>query len=70
MVLTLVPMWHLKLLVLLYTDDTNVFGTSKKDFQNNLDMFIRKVNYLLWLNLNRIFYTREDQHFDLNLDGH
>ena len=30
---------YLKLLVLLYPDDTVVFGTDEKEFQNNLDMF-------------------------------
>ena len=30
---------YLKLLVLLYADDTDVFGTDEKEFQNNLDMF-------------------------------
>ena len=30
---------YLKLLVLLYADDTVVFGTDEKEFQNNLDMF-------------------------------
>ena len=30
---------YLKLFVLLYADDTVVFGTDEKEFQNNLDMF-------------------------------
>ena len=30
---------YLKLLVLLYADDTVVFGTDEKEFQNNSDMF-------------------------------
>ena len=30
---------YLKLLVLLYANDTVVFGTDEKEFQNNLDMF-------------------------------
>ena len=30
--------FYLKLFVLLYTDDTVVYGTDEKDFQNNLDI--------------------------------
>ena len=32
---------YLKVLVLLFADDTVVFGTDEKEFQNNLDMFYK-----------------------------
>ena len=37
---------YLKLLVLLYADDTVIFGTNAKDFQKNLDTFYDYTN--LW----------------------
>ena len=65
----------MKLLVLLYADDTVVFGTDKKEFQNNLDMFY-EYSELWHLSINfdkikiMIFGTRQDQRFNFNLGGH
>ena len=60
---------YLKLLVLLYADDTVVFGTDEKEFQNNLDMFY-EYSELWHLSVNfdktkiMIFGTRQDQRFN------
>ena len=66
---------YLKLLVQLYADDTVVFGTDEKEFQNNLDMFYKYSE--LWhlaINFDKtkflIFGTRQDQRFNFNLGGH
>ena len=66
---------YLKLLVLLYADNTVVFGTDE-DFQNNLNMFY-KYSELLHLttciNFDKtkimIFGTKQDQRLDFNLGG-
>ena len=61
---------YLKLLVLLYANDTVVFGTDEKEFQNNLDMFY-EYSELWHLSINfdktkiMIFGTRQDKHFNL-----
>ena len=61
--------------MLLYADDTVVFGTDEKEFQNNLDMFY-KYSELWHLSVNfdktkiMIFGTRQDQRFNFNLGGH
>ena len=61
--------------MLLYADDTVVFGTDEKEFQNNLDMFY-EYSELWHLSVNfdktkiMIFGTRQDQRFNLNLGGH
>ena len=63
---------YLKLLVLLYADDTVVFGTDEKEFQNNLDM-IYKYSELWHLSINfdntkiMIFGTPQDQRLNFNL---
>ena len=61
--------------MLLYADDTVVFGTDEKEFQNNLDMFYKYSE--LWqpsVNFDKtktmIFGTRQDQRFNFNLGGH
>ena len=61
--------------MLLYADDTVVFGTEEKEFQNNLDIFYEHSE--LWhLSINfdkteiMIFGTRQDQRFNFNPDGH
>ena len=54
---------YLKLLALLYANNTVVFGTDEKEFQNNLDMFYEYLE--LWH-----FGTRQDQRFNINLGGH
>ena len=66
---------YLKLLVLLYADDTVVFGTDEKEFQNSLDMFYEYSE--LWhlaINFDKtkilIFGNRQDQRFKFNLGGH
>ena len=66
---------YLKLLVLVYTDDTIVFGTDEKEIKNNLDMFYEYSE--LWnLSINfdktriMIFGTRQDQRCNFNLGGH
>ena len=61
--------------MLLYADDTVVFGTDEKEFQNNLDMFY-EYSELWHLSVNfdktkiMIFGTRLDQRFNFNLGGH
>ena len=66
---------YLKLLVLLYADDTFVFCTDEKEFQDNLDMFY-EYSKLWHLSINfdktksMIFGTRQDQRFNFNLCGH
>ena len=61
--------------MLLYADDTVVFGTEEKEFQNNLDMFY-EYSELWHLSINfdktkiMIFGTRQDQRFNLNLGEH
>ena len=61
--------------MLLYADDTVVFGTDEKEFQNNFDVFYAYSE--LWhLSVNfdktkiMIFGTRQDQRFNFNLGGH
>ena len=60
---------------MLYADDTVVFGTDEKEFQNNLDMFY-EYSELWHLSINfdktkiMIFGTRQDQRFNINLGGH
>ena len=67
--------FYLKLFVLLYVDDTVVFGTDEKEFQKNLDMFF-EYSELWHLNINYdkskiiIFGTRRDKHFDFHFGGH
>ena len=57
---------YLILFVLLYADDTVIFGTDEKDIQKNLDMFF-KYSELWHLHINydktkiMIFGTRCDQ---------
>ena len=56
---------YLKLLALLYADDTIVFGTDQTDFQNNLDMFCEYSElWHLTINFNKtkimISGTRQD----------
>ena len=67
--------FYLKLLVLVYTDDTIVIGTDEKEIKNNLDMFYEYSE--LWnLSINfdknriMIFGTRQDQRCNFNLGGH
>ena len=66
---------YLKLLVLLYADDTDAFGTDEREFQNNLDMFY-EYSELWHLSIYfdktkiMIFGTRQDQRFNFNLGGH
>ena len=66
---------YFKLLVLRYADDTVVFCTDEKEFQNNLDMFY-EYSELWYLPINfdktkiMIFGTRQDQRFNSNLGGH
>ena len=61
--------------MLLYADDTVVFGTVKKDFQNNLNMFY-EYSELWHLSINfdktkvMIFDTRQEQRFEFSLGGH
>ena len=61
--------------MLLYADDTVVFGTDEKEFQNNLDMFY-EYSELWHLSINfdknkiMTFGTRQDQRFNYNLGGH
>ena len=58
-----------------YADDTVVFGTDEKEFQNNLDMFY-EYSELWHLSVNfdktkiMIFGTRQDQRFNFKLGGH
>ena len=66
---------YLELVVLLYADDTVVFGTDEKEFQNNLDMFYEYLQ--LWhvsINFDKTkimtFGTRQDQSFNFNLGSH
>ena len=71
---------HMKLLVLLYADNTVVFATDEKEFQNNLDTFYEYTFYEyseLWrlsINFNKtkimIIGTRQDQRFNFNIGGH
>ena len=61
--------------MLLYADDTVGFGTAKKEFQNNLDMFYEYSElWRLSINFDKtkimIFGTQQDQRFNLNLGGH
>ena len=45
---------YLKLIVLLYADDTVIFGTDEKSFQDNLDMFFEyAVSWKLDVNLSK-----------------
>ena len=61
--------------MLLYADDTVVFGTDEKEFQNNLDIFY-EYSELWHLSIKfdktkiMIFGTRQDQHFNFDLGGH
>ena len=58
---------YLNLFVLLYADDTVVFGTDEKEFQKNLDTFF-DYSEVWHLNINyekKIFGTRRDLYFDL-----
>ena len=61
--------------MLLYANDTVVFGTDEKEFQNYLDMFY-EYSELWHLSVNfdktkiMIFGTRHDQRFNFNLGGH
>ena len=61
--------------MLLYANDTVVFGTDEKELQNNLDMFY-EYSELWHLSINfdktkiMIFGTRKDQRFNFNLGGH
>ena len=61
--------------MLLYADETVVFGSDEKEFQNNLDMFY-KYSELWHLSINfdktyiMIFGTRQDQRFNFNLGDH
>ena len=64
---------YLKLLVLLYADDTVIFVTDKTSFQKNLDIFYEYAK--IWqLNINYhktkvlIFGTRNDGRFSLKKD--
>ena len=63
---------YLKLFVLLYADDTVIFGTDENDIQKKLDMFF-EYSELWYLNINydktkiMIFGTRCDQPFDFHL---
>ena len=66
---------HLKLLMLLYANDTVVFGTDEKEFQNNLDMFYKysELYHLsIYYDKNKImiFGTRQDQRFSFILGGY
>ena len=66
---------YLKLLVLLYADDTVVLGTDEKDLQNNLDiMFECSELWHLTINFDKTtimkFGTQQEQRFDFNLGGH
>ena len=61
--------------MLLYADDTVVFGTDEMKFPNNLDMFDEYSE--LWhlsINFNKTkimsFGPRQDQHSNFNLGGH
>ena len=62
------------MLGVLYADDTVVFGTAEKEFQNNLDIFFEYLE--LWhLSINfdktkiMTFSTRQDQRFNFDLGG-
>ena len=61
--------------MLLYADDTVVFGTDEMEIPNNLDMFY-EYSELWHLSINfdktkiMIFWPRQDQHFNFNLGGH
>ncbi len=62
----------LKLLVLLYADDTVILSSSKTDFQNSLDIFHNYCdNWHLKVNLNKtkivIFGARQLQNFNFKL---
>ncbi|MCG8113215.1 MAG: reverse transcriptase domain-containing protein [Candidatus Thiodiazotropha taylori] len=66
---------YLKLFVLLYADDTVIFGTDETEFQKNLDMFFEYTR--LWeldINYNKtkimIFGSRCDQRFRFHLGEH
>ena len=43
---------YLKLLVLFYADDTVIFGTDEKEFQNNLDIFYEYSELWLLISIN------------------
>ena len=65
--------FYLKLLVLLYADDTVIFGTDENDLQNNIDIFYEySILWHLTFNFDKtrcvIFGSRQDQAFDLS--GH
>ena len=67
---------YLKLFVLLYADDTVVFGTDENEFQKNLVTFFEysqlwhlKVNYDNKTKI-LIFGTRRDLQYEFNLGGH
>ena len=65
---------YLKLFVLLYADDTVIFGTDEKELQQNLEMFF-EYSEVWHLNINydntkiMIYGTRCNQHFDFYLGG-
>ena len=61
--------------MLLYADDTVVFGADEKEFQNNLDTFYEYSEFWhLSINSDKtkimIFGPRQDQRFYFNLGGH
>ena len=64
----------MKLLLLLYANDTVVFGRDVKEFQNNLDMFYELWHLHVSINFDKtkimIFGTRQDQRFSFNLGGY
>ena len=62
--------FYLKLLVLLYADDTVIFGTDEISFQKNLDVFYEYAKmWKLDINYDKtkvlIFGTRNDDRFTL-----
>ena len=64
--------------MLFYANDTVVFGTNVKEFENNLDMFYEYSElwhlsiYYLYFDKTKImvFGTRQDQRFNCDLGGH
>ena len=60
--------------MLLYADDTVVFGTNENEFQNNFTVYEYSELWHLSINFDKtkiiIIGTRQDQSFNFNLVGH
>ena len=64
---------YLRIFILLYADDSVIFGVYATDFQKNLDVFYEYARmWQLDINFDKtkilIFSTRNDDHFHFNMD--